>query len=66
MKKKKETRVCVRCKKTFPIEQMYRLHGSLLCEKHYDESREKIAGIWKEFAEFCEEEGKKPLEVSDE
>lgn len=55
----KETGVCVRCKKTFPIEKMYRPFVSLLCEEHYDEFSKKRANIWKEFAEFCEEEGKK-------
>lgn len=58
-KKKKETRVCVRCKERFPIENMYRLHGSLLCEEHYDESSKGIASIWKEFAAFCKDAGKK-------
>ena len=54
-----KTRICVRCKERFPIEKMYRLHGSLLCEAHYDESRKKIAEIWAEFATFCEDAGKK-------
>ena len=57
-KKKSETGICGRCKKQFPVEKMYRLHGSLLCEEHYDESSEKIAGIWKEFATFCSDAAK--------
>lgn len=58
-KKKSETRICVRCKGRFPIEKMYRLHGSLLCETHYDESMKKIGDIWAEFSEFCSNEAKK-------
>jgi len=59
MKKKSQTRICVRCNERFPIEKMYRLHGSLLCETHYDESAKQIADIWAEFADFCSDAAKK-------
>ena len=58
-KKKNETRVCVRCKKRFPIEKMHRLHGSLLCKEHYEESSKGIDDIFKNFAAFCKDAGKK-------